>query len=53
MNLKLRVLTSSKTPIALEPYSDADDSGQVYEAEAKTSADADGHNERDHVVRKS
>lgn len=44
------VPTRSKTPVALKPDGDADDGGQVDEAEAEAGADADGEDEREHVV---
>ena len=45
-----RFFTSSKTSVALEPHSDADDGREVDEAEAETGADADGDDEREDIV---
>lgn len=45
-----KLFTSGKTSVAFEPYSDADDGGEIDEAKAEAGADADSEDEREHVV---
>lgn len=45
------IRTRGKTPVTFEPNCDADDGWQVDEAAAKAGADADGEDEREHIVR--
>lgn len=43
-------LTSGKTSVALEPNGDADNSGEVNEAETESGAYTDGAYERRHIL---
>lgn len=47
----MSLFTGSKTSVAFEPHCDADDGGEVDEAEAEASTDSDGEYEREDVAR--